>query len=271
MALFNLLAKKKKKRASEITYITKNIRITGELISASPLFIDSKIEGDLKVNNTVIISKRASVDGNIQAKNVLVYGEIRGKVKSKNLEVYQGAQVRGNLNVKKIYIDGQVFGSIGGEGVFIDKNGRAKSVIQAKKTAISGVVDGALASYVLELNRNSYIRGDVFVSEIPKKDGKIEGSINNFKDILSSKEQFSYDYEDSVEKMNTEVAVYMKYEAKIIDLIKRNLNNNAILQNLVKMLKYSEDNEQKLEQIIQAIEYKKGYKKDDGFIDVEYD
>jgi hypothetical protein len=37
------------------------------------------------------------------------------------------------------------------------------------------------------------------------------------------------------------------------------------------MLKYSEDNEQKLEQIIQAIEYKKGYKKDDGFIDVEYD
>jgi len=268
MALFGLVGKKKKKKKTvEITHITKNIRITGELISASPLFIDSKVEGDIKVNNTVIVSKRASVDGNIQAKNVLVYGEIKGKVKSKNLEVYQGAQVRGNMNVKKIYVDGQVYGSIGGEGVFIDKNGQAKSVIQAKKSVISGVVDGAIASQVLELNSNAYVRGDVFVNKIPKKDGKIEGSINNFKDILSSEERFSYDYEDSVERMNSEVAVYMKYETKIIDLIKRNLDNDEILQSLVKMLKYSKENEQKLEQIIQAIEYKKN----DGFIDVEYE
>jgi len=268
MALFNLISKKKKKKKSiEITHITKNIRITGELISASPLFIDSKVEGDIKVNNTVIVSKRATVDGNIQAKNVLVYGQIKGKIKSKNLEVYEGAKVKGNMNVKKIYVNGEVFGSIGGEGVFIDKDGRAKSVIQAKKTVISGIVDGALASQVLELNSQAYIRGDVFVNKIPKKDGKIEGSINNFKEILSQEEQFSYDYEDSVERMNSEVAVYMKYETKIIDLIKRNLDNDAVLQNLVKMLKYSEENEKKLEQIIQAIEYKK----DDTFIDVEYD
>jgi len=268
MALFGLVGKKKKKNKTvEITHITKNIRITGELISASPLFIDSKVEGDIKVNNTVIISKRASVDGNIQAKNVLVYGEIKGKVKSKNLEVYKGAQVRGNMNVKKIYVDGQVYGSIGGEGVFIDKNGQAKSVIQAKKSVISGVVDGALASQVLELNSKAYIRGDVFVNKIPKKDGKIEGSINNFRDILSSEDQFSYDYEDSVERMNSEVAVYMKYEAKIIDLIKRNLDNDEILQSLVKMLKYSKENEKKLEQIVQAIEYKK----QENFIDVEYE
>jgi len=268
MALFSLLGKKKKKKKNiEITHITKNIRITGELISASPLFIDSKVEGDIKVNNTVIVSKRATVDGNIQAKNVLVYGQIKGRVKSKNLEVYKGAQVRGNMNVKKIYVDGQVYGSIGGEGVFIDSNGHAKSVIQAKKTVISGVVDGALASHSLELDRGSFVRGDVFVNEIPKKQGKIEGSINNFKDILSNDEQFSYDYEDSVEKMSSEVAVYMKYEAKIIDLIKRNLDNDNILQSLVKMLKYSKENEQKLEKIIQAIEYKK----QEGFIDVDYE
>jgi cytoskeletal protein CcmA (bactofilin family) len=268
MGLFNLINKKKKSnKNTEITHITKNIRITGELISASPLFIDSKVEGDLKVNNTVIISKKAAVDGSIQAKNILVYGEVKGKIKSKNLEVYKGAQVRGSMNVKKVYIDGQVYGSIGGEGVFIDKNGRAKSVIQAKKSVVNGIIDGALASQILELNSNAYIRGDVFVNSIPKKEGKIEGSINNFKDILSQNEQFSYDYEDSVERMSSEVAVYMKYESKIIDLIKRNLDNEAILQNLVKMLKYSKENEQKLEQIIQAIEYKK----DDGFIDVEYD
>ena len=269
MAFIDLLMKKKKNEPSdEITHITKNIRITGELISASPLFIDSKVEGDLKVNNTVIISKRASVDGNIQAKNILVYGEVKGKVKTKNLEVYKGATVRGNMNVKKIYIDGQVFGSIGGEGVFIDKNGRAKSVIQAKKSVINGEVDGALASYMLDLNKDAHIRGDVFIEKIGKHDGKIEGSVNRFKDILSTDEQFSYDYEDSVGKMSKEVAVYMEYEAKIIDLIKRNLNNDAVLQNLVKMLKYSKENEKKLEQIINAIEYKKD---SDRFVDVEVD
>ncbi len=268
MALFNLIGKKKKKnRNDEITHITKNIRITGELISASPLFIDSKVEGDIKVNNTVIVSKKASVEGNIQAKNVLVYGKVKGKVKTKNLEVFHGALVRGNLNVKKIYIDGNVFGSIGADGVFIDTNGQAKSVIQAKKTVINGTVDGALASQVLELNQNAFIRGDVFVAHIPKKDGKIEGSVNNFKDILSSEHQFSYDYEDSVEKMNGEVAVYMKYEAKIVDLIKRNLNDEDVLQNLVKMLKYSKENEKKLEKIVQAIEYKKSEK----YIDVEFE
>jgi len=268
MAIFDLIKKKKKKsRADEITHITKNIQITGELISASPLFIDSKVEGDLKVNNTVIVSKKASVEGNIQAKNILVYGKVKGKVKSKNLEVFQGAMVRGNMNVKKIYVDGDVFGSIGGEGVFIDKNGNAKSVTQAKKAVISGNIDGALASEVLEINKEAHIRGDVFVAQIPKRDGKIEGSINNFKEILSQDEQFSYDYEDSVERMSKEVAVYMQYESKIVELIKRNLDNDAVLQNLVKMLKYSKENEEKLDKIVQAI----SYKKEEKYIDVEFE
>ena len=267
MAFFDLFIRKKKRNIKdEITHITKNIKITGEMISASPLFIDSKVEGDLKVNNTVILSKKAEVEGNIQAKNILVYGKIKGKVKTKNLEVYENAQVRGNLNVKKVYINGEVIGSIGGEGVFIDKKGIARSAIQAKKTAISGTVDGVLATDTLELNHEGYVRGDVFVNNISKKQGKVEGSIEGYKDILTQDKRFSYDYEDSVERMNSEVAIYMDYENKIIDLIKRNLDNENVMQVLVKMLKYSEENDRKLNKIIQAIEYKKS--KRDDYTDV---
>jgi len=268
MAFLNLFVKKKRKKLKDdITHITKNIKITGEMISASPLFIDSKVEGDLKVNNTVILSKKAVVEGNIQAKNILVYGQIKGKVKTKNLEVYENASIRGNMNVKKTYINGEVIGTIGGEGVFIDKKGVAKSAIQATKTVISGTIDGVLSTKILELNDSGYVRGDVFVSSISKKDGKVEGSIDKYKTILSKEQQFDYDYEDSVEKMSKEVALYMDYENKIVDLIKRNLDNEKVMQVLVKMLKYSEENENKLNKIIAAVEYKKSHKSD--YVDVE--
>jgi len=147
MAFFDIISKKDKhKLRKDLTHITKNITITGELISSSPLFIDSKVEGDLKVNNTVILSKRAEVEGNIQAKNILIYGKVNGKIKTKNLEVYNGAVVKGNLNVKKIYINGLVYGTIGGEGIFIDTQGIAKCNIQARQSVISGSVEGVLAS-----------------------------------------------------------------------------------------------------------------------------
>ncbi len=270
MAFFGLVAKKEKRKITrDLTHITKNIRITGELISSSPLFIDSKVDGDLKVNNTVILSKRAVVEGNIQAKNVLVYGEVRGKIKTKNLEVYKGALVKGSMNVKKVYINGSVYGTIGGEGIFIDTNGVVKSSIQAKKTVISGNVEGVLASEHLALNHEGYVRGDVFVNHFERNDGRIEGMVSDFRDILTDEYKFSYDYEDSIEKMSNEVALYVDYENKIVDLIKRNLNNDTMLQNLIGMLKYSEENERKLNQILQAIEYKKEGK--DSFIDVAYD
>lgn len=269
MSLMDLIPFKKKKNSKTgVTHITKNIQIIGEFISGSPLFIDSKVEGDIKVNNTVIISKKAVVEGNIQAKSVIVYGKTKGKIKSKNLEVYEGGQVRGNINVKKVYIDGYVFGSIGSEGIFIDKNGHAKSVIQAKISVVNGTIDGSIASHVLETQKNCYIRGNVFIDSMPKRDGKIEGSISNYKEILSSEHQFDYDYEDSVEKMSKEVAIYRNYESKIIELIKRNMDNDPVLKNLVGMLKYSEENEQKLNQITLAIEQKKSETK---IIDVDYE
>lgn len=118
-------ASQQQKTTMTVSAKSENIRslidseaiFTGNLELRAGVKIDGMVIGDVTVNadaGAVVVSKGASVEGNISAPRIYVLGTVRGNLNATGVIVATGAQVIGDVTYEAIRVsDGaDIFGSL---------------------------------------------------------------------------------------------------------------------------------------------------------------
>jgi cytoskeletal protein CcmA (bactofilin family) len=108
--------------ASSKTLIGSGSRLVGDLISDEDVMLEGQIEGKVRSERTVTVGAGGELEGDVQAKSVIVGGKVRGQiVASERAELAATAVVHGSVQAPKIiiaegaHLQGNVAMSIGGE------------------------------------------------------------------------------------------------------------------------------------------------------------
>jgi cytoskeletal protein CcmA (bactofilin family) len=87
------------------TVIGKDAEIKGTISCSSGLRVDGKLEGQVIGTGDVVIAEGAVVTANVEARNVLVAGELRGNLHaSGRLEISQKGSLIGDICVGSLII-----------------------------------------------------------------------------------------------------------------------------------------------------------------------
>ena len=95
--------------------VDEHLTIAGDLSTDGTVRVDGRVEGTLHRTNTMIIGAGASVIGNVEARQVVIGGELTGNlVVSGRVEVQKSGTVRGDIRAAAVLLEegGTVHGHV---------------------------------------------------------------------------------------------------------------------------------------------------------------
>jgi cytoskeletal protein CcmA (bactofilin family) len=164
----------KSDKISSATIITSCMKVTGDLDGSDTIHIDGHVIGNITVSNTLVIGKSGVVEGEIEAKHVIINGESKGKIKCEHLEVMQTGKVSRYIEAIELILDGIIDGDITGiESIKILANANIHAVsLKSKTITVHGQVQGTvIASEILEIGKKGFVEGQITVKNIKTEEG----------------------------------------------------------------------------------------------------
>ena len=128
--------------ATDRATIGKSLQIKGEVIGSESLYIDGRVEGTITLpGSRVTISGDAQVSANITAREVVVFGKVRGNIyASDRVDIRSEGSVTGDVTAQRITIgDGAFFKG----GIDISKPGQQKDTIVGAEISSDGAQTAA--------------------------------------------------------------------------------------------------------------------------------
>ncbi len=192
MALFK--DKKEKKspqqtksdKISSATIITSCMTVTGNLDGTDTIHIDGKVIGNINVNNTLVIGKSGLVEGDIEAKHVIINGELKGTIKCENLEVLKTGKVSRYIEASYLVLDGTIDGEIiGTQSIQVLENANIHTVgLKSKTITVNGQIHGTvIASELLDIGAKGFVEGQITVKNIKTEEGgRMIGSMSTYEE-----------------------------------------------------------------------------------------
>jgi len=88
-------------------WLGSSLRVKGEISGTEDLLIDGPVEGSIHLNDRKLtVGKTAKVTADIDARDVVVYGYVKGNVRAKGrVEIKKDGYVVGNLTTAQIMIE----------------------------------------------------------------------------------------------------------------------------------------------------------------------
>lgn len=83
-------------RSAAPSLIAANLVVTGNLQSEGEIQVDGRVEGDVSCDK-VLVGEKAQIAGEIQAKEIIVRGEVNGLIKGGRVELARTARVIGDV------------------------------------------------------------------------------------------------------------------------------------------------------------------------------
>jgi len=196
MGLFGKKEEKKRRRTSKstsssdkissATIITSCMKVTGNLDGTDTIHVDGHVTGNINVNNTLVIGKSGMVEGDIEAKHVIINGELKGTIKCENLEVMQSGKVSRYIEAKYLVLDGVIDGDITGtESIKVLDNANIHAVsLKSKTITVNGQIQGTvIASEVLEIGAKGFVEGQITVKNIKTEEGgRMIGTMSTYQE-----------------------------------------------------------------------------------------
>ena len=85
-----------------LTLISEGCKFDGNLSSPSTTKIDGHVVGNLRGESGIIIGEKGIVEGNVNAVEVIVYGNVRGNIKAHKLELKKTGSLNGDITVEEL-------------------------------------------------------------------------------------------------------------------------------------------------------------------------
>jgi len=175
-------------KISSATIITSCMTVNGDFQGTDTIHVDGTIQGNISVTNTLVIGKSGMVEGNIEAKHVIINGELNGTVKCENLEVMQTGKVSNKIEAKHLVLDGIVDGDITAEeSIEVLVNSKINATkLKSKTITVNGLVNGTLiATELLEIQSKGFVKGTITVKNIKTEEGgRVIGTMSTYADPL---------------------------------------------------------------------------------------
>ena len=179
----------KSDKISSATIITACMTVTGNLDGTDTIHIDGKVIGNINVTNTLVIGKSGIVEGDIEAKHVIINGELKGTIKCENLEVMKTGEVSRFIEAKHLVLDGKIDGDItGSESIQVLENANIQAVsLKSKTISVHGQVQGTvIASEILEIGAKGFVEGKITVKNIKTEEGgRMIGTMSTYEEKVS--------------------------------------------------------------------------------------
>jgi len=88
-------------------WLGASLRVQGEISGTEDLLIDGSVEGQIQLNDRKLtVGKTAKLTADINARDVVVYGYVKGNVHAKGrIEIKKDGYVVGNLTTAQIMIE----------------------------------------------------------------------------------------------------------------------------------------------------------------------
>jgi cytoskeletal protein CcmA (bactofilin family) len=128
--------------AADPATIGRSLQIKGEVIGSESLYIDGKVEGAITLHGSrVTVSWDAQVSANIIAREVVIFGKVRGNITaSDRVDIRSEGSVTGDVIAQRITIgDGAFFKG----GIDISKPGQQKDRIVGAEISANGAQTAA--------------------------------------------------------------------------------------------------------------------------------
>ena len=87
------------------TIIGEGFVFIGEVRGASVIRIEGKIIGNVNVESGVILGEKGNIEGNLSTKSAIIYGAIKGNVKSTQLEIKRTGLINGDISTDTLEIE----------------------------------------------------------------------------------------------------------------------------------------------------------------------
>src|ERR1700712_1916971 len=105
MAIFS----KKDKIALDLqaisTLISDGSILDGNLKAPAFARIDGLVNGDVAIDEGLILGEKGTVKGNITTKEIVVYGTVNGDIQTNSLEIKATGRITGNIKTQTLVVE----------------------------------------------------------------------------------------------------------------------------------------------------------------------
>jgi cytoskeletal protein CcmA (bactofilin family) len=87
------------------TLISEGSIITGNLMAPAVARIDGQVNGDVQVNEGLILGEQGFITGNINTKEMIVYGTVHGNITVQSLEIKGTGKITGDIETVTLLVE----------------------------------------------------------------------------------------------------------------------------------------------------------------------
>jgi cytoskeletal protein CcmA (bactofilin family) len=144
-------------RTGDLSVITKDVRIVGDVETTGRLRLEGAVTGSVRANS-IELTSTGSVDGDVTAlsreddkETFVIEGKVKGAVRARHVEVGEGGAVLGGLEAEQATIRGRIQGGV-----------QARHRLALKATA---VVEGDIDARRLGLEEGGQVNGNIRIGD----------------------------------------------------------------------------------------------------------
>jgi len=96
---------KNSQNTSAPSLISKGCVVHGRIESDVFLRIDGHIKGDLIISEGLIIGEHGIIEGNIKAKEIVVFGSVKGSITADSIDLKSSGDILGDIHTDSLQVE----------------------------------------------------------------------------------------------------------------------------------------------------------------------
>jgi len=230
-------------------------KVIGDIVGHDGVYIEGVVDGCIIVDNIVVIGKGAEVKGKIQAQQVVVEGEVRGRIECDFLDIKSEGLVLANIEAREVKVAGKLQGEIIAYDLSLAQNAFLGTRVQVNRMVLEGTVVGDIASDSLILKESAYVKGNVFVNSFINEGAAVKGEIGDYKKLLKKRTALSSNQTQNIKILKESIERYIKNSDYINEILRQKADIDVKVNNLISYIKDNVHDNDELIKVTRLINY----------------
>ena len=87
------------------TFLSEGCVFDGNLKAPAYVRIEGQINGDVTIDEGLILGEKGSITGNIATKEIIVYGTVNGNIHTHSLEIRSTGRITGDIKTQVLQVE----------------------------------------------------------------------------------------------------------------------------------------------------------------------